>query len=161
MAIQRQNCTQQQWQRIALAFIALEIDQRKHEPGIGIVLIVEERQRQMVRGYTTARDLSLYRFKDDLLQFAIYRLTDNKQFYPWDRPYWLNENQKHDETERIIQAGAILLAHDCMKLAAGQHSSKATKGTENPPLKEGVVADRGSQEANGWDGAGFRKEASC
>lgn len=132
----RQTLTQQQWQRIALAFIALEIDQRKHEPGMGFMLIQAERKRQIVRGYTTARDLSLYRFRDDLLRFAIYRLTDNKQFYPWQHNLMINEKQGHDLTERIIQAGAILLAHDTMKLAAGQHSTTACHSREGGNLQE-------------------------
>ncbi|GHE65131.1 hypothetical protein [Roseivirga thermotolerans] len=133
---ERQRLTQQQWQRIALAFIALEIDQRKHEPGMGILLIQAERKRQIVRGYTTARDLSLYRFRDDLLRFAIYRLTDNKQFYPWQHNLMINEKQGHDLTERIIQSGAILLAHDTMKLAAGQHSTTACHSREGGILQE-------------------------
>ncbi|MCO6367876.1 hypothetical protein GBO34_00925 [Roseivirga pacifica] len=118
--------TQQQRERMALAYLAMHLDNQLHEEGAGLNAILQERERQIEKGYTTARDLANYRHNDDLKNFAIYRLTDDRTYYPYLSPRHMNHVQKHSETERQIQGGAILLAHILMRLASGQYSKPVT-----------------------------------
>ncbi|WP_421977864.1 hypothetical protein [Roseivirga seohaensis] len=102
--------TQQQCDNIALALLAMLLEKTAKYRNQAFELFAQERQRQITRGYTIARDIATYK-SNELSNFALYRLTDDKRFYPFSNDSMLNEKQNHSQSERIIQAGAILLAH--------------------------------------------------
>lgn len=113
--------TQQQCDNIALALIAILLEKTAKYRNQAFKLFVQERERQIARGYTIARDIATYK-SNELSNFSLYRLTDDKRFYPFQNDSMLNSNQNHSQSERIIQAGAILLAHRQKEVGQGQKS---------------------------------------
>lgn len=102
--------TQQQCDNIALAAMAMLLEKTAKYRNQAFELFVQERERQISKGHTIARDIATYK-SNELSNFSLYRLTDDKRFYPFSNDSMVNDNQNHTQSERIIQSGAILLAH--------------------------------------------------
>lgn len=102
-----------------LALIAFLICFSPEHRGDAFQSILEERNRQIERGYTIARDKANYQ-GNELKRFALHRLTGLDLYYPFKDGGFKNTNGNHTEAERHIQAGAILLAHIQKNIAVNQ-----------------------------------------
>ena len=131
---------------IALANICIEIDQRERNPGRGQQRCFAERQRQIQRNRTLARDLALYKH-DELKRFALHRLTGEGRFYPFPNPAWRNDVKQHDDITCLEQAGALLIAHIELCSTAVQPALSQVSTSGNVPLSSlqgNVHQDKGS-----------------
>ena len=123
-----------------MAIISVLIELHTPHKGKGFELILEERNRQIERGYTIARDKMNYP-GNELKRFALHRLTGLDIYYPFKDNGFKNTNGNHSEAERHIQAGAILLAHIQKNIAVNQLSEwllHATKDERNLELAKEI-----------------------
>lgn len=106
----REDKSEKQQLLIALANICIEIDQHEKTDGVGVKEVLAERNRQVSRNRTIARDKYLYK-GDELKRFSMHRLTGELRYYPLDNPNWSNVIKKHSFLVNLVQAGALIIAH--------------------------------------------------